>query len=201
MSVSTEWVSLRGYAKTLGVSPPAVSYAIKTGRIPDSAIRRGDSFGDGRQKQILINKAAADIAWNQSNNATHNKGKSSSGRISSKENTRKQNVPTGSDDTDEPQTRGITLSEAQRREKVAKAGITQLEFLQLQGKLIEKEVVYKQLFEGGQLLRNTMMSIPDRITAELASVGGNQNEIRRILTEAIASGLESVIDLYNAKLG
>jgi len=46
-----------------------------------------------------------------------------------------------------------------------------------------------------------MMSIPDRITAELASVGGNQNEIRRILTEAIASGLESVIDLYNAKLG
>ena len=79
--------------------------------------------------------------------------------------------------------------------------LAEIELLRKKETLVSKEVVYKQLFEFGQQLRDSLMAIPDRITAEILSAGDNPTKVRQILTDAIASSLESLTDLYNFQIG
>lgn len=198
--MTAEWIPLEEYAKHLGVMPNAVSYAIDTGRIPKSAVSHVINGGrkKGGSKKIIINKPEADTAWIDTHNETHNKAeKAATARI------RKARIKATPETQEYEPVNGenSTFNKAQTQEKVAKAGIAALEFHRLQGSVVLKDVVYKQLFEAGTELRDAIMAVPDRVTAEICAAGNNQQKIRTILIEALASSLEGLTDLYTKKLG
>jgi len=209
MDVEPEWIILEDYAKTLSVSPTAVKKAIESGRIPASAISYGNIGGrSGQNKRILINKKIADIAWIETENP--NQGRRTEEGREAIQRMRSQMETNG---VSEPVTNSyqsaqhheektvITLAEAQRRERAAKATLAQLELLKAQGIIVQKDVVYKQLFEAGQQLRDAIMAVPDRIVSEIVAAKENHTLIRKIITEALAASLESLSDVYSKKLG
>jgi len=203
MAEKIEWLILEEYAKTLMVSPQAVSKAIDNGRIPPSAVRieKSISRGGGRQnKNIWINTKTANIAWVNTENASQ--GRRPEEAIARVEELRKElGVESGAFSVSQPTDNPITLHEAQRRERAAKAEMAELELLKTQGSLVQKDVVYKQLFEAGQQLRDAIMAVPGRITSEIIAAGGNQTQIREIITEALATSLEGLADIYSKKIG
>jgi len=196
---ASQWIGLKDYAATLGVTPEAVLYAIKTGRIPDECIQRVKGKGRGGIN-VLINKADADVAWVQTHNEGHNRNSNAKEAVKNLEkDIASMSASMSSIGTqDKPST---SLSDAQRHEKIAKAGIARLEFERLKGSLVRKDVVYKQLFEAGTMLRDSIMAVPDRVSAEIAAYGGNQAKIRTLLVEALASAMESLGDIYEKKFG
>jgi len=206
-----QWIILSEYARHLGVSANVVTRAIDKGRIPASAVSRVPMPGvGGTSERILINKTEADPAWvagfNEISANPTLPARLAVGRIRAElENPApdSENIP--EPPTPEPpqnpaETRKTTdLMKVQLSEKTAKAGLAQIELLEKRGKLVSKDAVYKQLFESGQQLRDSLMSIPDRITAEILSAGNNHVKVRQILSEAIATSLESFIELCNSK--
>ena len=202
-SQKAQWITLAEYAKTLKVTYQAVQKAITHERIPASAVKRVADARGGKKK-VLINKTAADVAWVATENPNSKRTpetKAAVERIKKKlkpSSTRKIPTPIVAK---QPEDRHITLSEAQRAERVAKAELLQLDVLERKGALIQKELVYKQLFDAGKQLRDSIMAIPSRVTAEIVAAGGNQLKVRTILTEALATTLENLTDIYSAKLG
>ena len=199
-----EWLPLSEYAKTLEVSTEALLKAIKSGRIPASAISYVNAPGrGGNGRNTFINKTEADPAWV----ATHNpnqrgtqKAKEAVKRIKAELEANGTLIPPTEQETDEQETDEkikTTLAEAQRQERVAKAAIAHMQAMEMQGELIRKDIVYKNQFEVGQQLRNAIMAVPDKIVAEIEAANGNRTQIRKILTEALAASLEGLEDFYN----
>ena len=203
MDSEPNWIILEDYAKTLSVSPTAVKKAINNGRIPASAISFGNFGGrNGQNKRVFINKTEADIAWVNTENVSQGRrtpeAKAAVQRLREELSLNGENVQPAKKESKE---KNMTLSEAQRREKIAKAEIAQIELLRLKGSLVQKDVVYKQLFEAGAQLRDSIMSVPDRIAADIVSANGETSKIRKILTEALASSLEGLTDVNSKKIG
>ena len=209
-----KWIILSEYARHVGVSANVVIRAIEKGRIPDSAVSRIPMPGTGGTSvRILVNKTEADPAWVAGFNAL-SANPTYPARLAV-ERIRAELENPVPDNTEEipaqhlldipesppPYLNGNTLEEAQRREKFAKAALAQIELLQKQDALVSRDAVYKQLFEAGRRLRDSLMAIPNRITAEIISAGDNHAKVQQILTDAIASSLESLTDLQNSKIG
>jgi phage terminase Nu1 subunit (DNA packaging protein) len=202
MAEKIEWLILEEYAKTLKVSPQAVSKAIENGRIPPSAVRIEKSVGrggGGQNKNVWINTKEANIAWVKTENA--NQGQRSEEAKERVEELRKELGLVASDNVPLVEMEKVPLAEAQRRERQAKAAMAELEFLKMQGSLVQKDVVYKQLFEAGVQLRDAIMAVPDRISSEIVAAAGNHTEIRKIITESLSSALENLTDVRSKKLG
>jgi len=203
MDSEPNWIILEDYAKTLSVSPTAVKKAINNGRIPASAISFGNFGGrNGQNKRVFINKTEADIAWVNTENVSQGRrtpeAKAAVQRLREELSLNGENVQPAKKESKE---KNMTLSEAQRREKIAKAEIAQIELLRLKGSLVQKDVVYKQLFEVSRTLRDKIMSVPDRILSEIVAAQGNQTQIRIILTEALALSLEELSNIKNISIG
>lgn len=193
-----EWVKITEYAKSLKISHQAVKEAINKGRIPASAVRIEKAVkGGGRYNQnIFINKQKADIAWVGSENAYRmNKSQEAKDTILK---LRKELEDSGMllpKYEEDKESDFIDFNEAQRREKVAKAHIASLELLKLQGTLVQKDLVYKQLFEAGSQLRTSIMAVPDRITSEVISAGNNKSLVRKIIADALNEALQGLTDI------
>jgi len=203
MNTNSNWLILEDYAKTLCVTPKAVRAAINNGRIPSSAISTTNFGGrTGKKERILIDKTVADVAWVNTENVSQGRrtpeAKAAVQRLREELSLKGENVQPA-----EKKGKGgdVTLSEAQRLEKIAKAEIARIELLRLKGSLVQKDVVYKQLFEAGAQLRDSIMSVPDRIAADIVSANGETSKIRKILTEALASSLEGLTDVNSKKIG
>ena len=210
MEVSNqEWYTLEDYAKRLSIASRSLKEAIDKGRIPAKAVSEvGIGGRGGGKKRILIHKPTADAAWVETENLTSKrtaKAKAAVERIRAEleANGTTANLPDTEQSPVSETTSGghTTFNEALRREKVAKAAMAHLQFLEKQGTLVKKDAVYNQLFEAGQMLRDKIMAIPNRITSEIAACNGDSSKIRNILTEELASTLEEMHDIYNKKLG
>ena len=195
--MDTKWVSHTEYAERVGVTKEALMKAIENGRIPASAVSMVST--GGKNKRIVINQPEADIAWiatfNEKSAKPTDKARAAVERISAEISN------TDTEKTDEPVTDKMSLREAQRLEQVAKARLKGMEVLKVKGELVSRDLVRKQLFEAGTIIRDTLMAVPDRITAEVIAASNNPTKVRTILTEAIATALEKLDDLYNKKLG
>ena len=203
MNTNSNWLILEDYAKTLCVTPKAVRAAINNGRIPSNAISTTNFGGrTGKKERILIDKTVADVAWVNTENVSQGRrtpeAKAAVQRLREELSLNGKTVQPAEKESKE---KNMTLSEAQRREKIAKAEIARIELLRLKGSLVQKDVVYKQLFEAGAQLRDSIMSVPDRIAADIVSANGETSKIRKILTEALASSLEGLTDVNSKKIG
>ena len=197
MKKDEQFITVAEYASHVCVSRQAIEKAIKFGRLPDSVLKT-EAF---RGKQVTrIDRSAADMYWVNSFNPMQGTASSKAAvlRLREELNMKGQDTPQST----APEAKAyVTHSEAQRLERVAKAEIARLTVNQLKGSLVERDVVYRQLFEAGQMLRDAIMAVPDRITSDIVAAAGNHTQIRKILTEALASSLEGLADVQTNKYG
>ena len=188
-----ESVTVKEYAQHVGITRQSVEKAIVSGRIPGKAI----SYEKINGKTVtLIDRPVADTYWVRNANQAYGTpaAREAVERIKSE-----LGIPDIVAETDNYE--NISYPEAKRREKIAKAEIARLEVLKLKGIMIDRDVTNKQLFESGQMVRDAIMAVPDRIIADIVSANGNQALIQKIITEALESALECLNDVYERKYG
>jgi len=87
----------------------------------------------------------------------------------------------------------ITSTEAERREKVYKAKLAEIKFLEQSGKLIELELIKSEWFELVRKVRDSLETIPARLAPELASET-NSHKIERRIVKEINDSLQKLVD-------
>jgi hypothetical protein len=184
-------ISIREYATRKGCSEGAIRKAIMVGKI-----HKGLVFAKGAKRPSIIPEIA-DQEWSSNYNAV----KSRNGKVS--ENLIANENPVSSQkQSSSKEVRGsiekidpnkITLAEAQRAKMIFETKIKQLEYEKTLGSLVDKEKVYKALFNKGQEDRNKFESIPDRCIDNIRAAKTRQkayqilvNEIHEVL-EATAT--------------
>ena len=161
-----KYLNYTEFAKLMGVTRRSVSYAAEKGRIKYKDINGSKMIHGQKGKK----------EWEQ----TIDKVASKKGK---KAKTKKSKVIEG------PKTfEGLTTADADRQEKVYKARLSQLKYLEQAGKLVDVDKVQKRAFELGRQLRDAIMSLPPRLAHELAAETDPHKlemKLHRELTEAL----------------
>lgn len=186
--VKPEILTQRGYARRRGVTHKAVQKAIAAGRLA-GAVR-----ADGK-----VDAAAADRAWAENTDVTKSRN-SVSGDPKHRRPAGGPPTPARSrasrPDPGEPADaglgvtdRGYTAARAMREAFAAKTA--KLEYERLSAKLVEADEVRRGAFETGRRVRDSILSIPDRIAPILAGLT-DVNEIHRALVKELREALEAL---------
>jgi hypothetical protein len=151
--------TVKQYADYRGVTRQTVYKHIRNGRLSKSVVNV-----DGK---TMIDKNRADIELAENLDRVHNPNPEPR-RTRSK----KKKSPTKPEMEKVVKAAGLenmSLSEAQRLQANYKASLLKLELDQKSGLLVEKEKVRAEAFEAGRIVRDGILNIPDRLSAELAS--------------------------------
>jgi hypothetical protein len=181
-------VSFNEFAKIKGVSTTAVQLAFKGGRLKNSVIT------DPKYKKPRLDPVLAMQEWEL--NTRHDR------RFTGNDVRVRQRVelPYIKPDMARPPEPGtpehgevISMLEATRRKEVANAQMAELKLAAEQGKYVEAEDVKADAFKLARTVRDSMLNIPDRVSAEFAGIQ-NAAEIHMRLTDEIRKALESLQD-------
>jgi hypothetical protein len=137
-------LSMRQYAKHRGVSVEAVSKAVKTGRIKCERDSRG---------YAQIDPIVADREWD---------GNSDPNKVLAA-NQSKPDAP-----EDAAAAGGPSLHKSAAVLKAYQARLAKLEFDEKTGKVHDVEQCKRDAFKAGRSVRDALLGIPDRLSAELA---------------------------------
>lgn len=163
-------ISISEFAKFVGVSRPAIVYAIQKGKLLTPKKVKG---------KWVINKAKTKKEWDT------NLDKTAQAKNRKKEP--KEEKPF------EPKTYdGLTLADAERQDKVYKARLSQLKYLEQAGKLVNTDEIQIQAFETGRKVRDAIMSIPPRVAHELA-VETDPHTLETRLNKELTDALDRII--------
>lgn len=196
-------VSYRKFADMVGVSDTAVRKAIAAGYIVNGVIGL-----DTKRPKIDVDVACAE--WGKpligTNDPPPEKGPVIQGTLKRKPKPVVVPVDVDDEDDDDPEDDDdlietptdektsaavMTMVEAKRQEAVLKAKKLQIQIAEMEGRLVDKEAVYKKLFEKGQTIRSAILSIPDRISANLLACK-SVTEANNLLTEELILALEKL---------
>lgn len=92
--------------------------------------------------------------------------------------------------------KGPTLQQATLKEKVYKAQLSELNYKEKLGTLVNKDEVYKALYAAGQEVREAILAVPDRIIDDVMA-SRSRNEAYNKLYEELAKALERVAEIEN----
>lgn len=160
-------ISATAYADRRGVSRPAVHQAIRNGRLSKSVTREG--------KNYRIDADLADKEWAATTNIDRGE-----------HNNRMMLQDAGI----EGDASSYAASRAKR--EAYEAELARLKFEQQAGTLVDAEAVKKEAFKIARTIRDGMLNIPDRVSAEL--VGQDDSfVIHRRLLEEIRKVLENAL--------
>lgn len=196
------WVKLSAFADLTGLSVKTIMAAMKRGTIPASEV---DRVGTGATAPYYLNPQTVAKDWRKNLNANHPltstvraaldkyiqtiEPKPAGKKAGKSKPVVEADEPTG--DTSEK----MSLAEAQRMEREAKAKIALLELQEKEGSLIPRDRVNEQLFAAGKELRDALLAIPDRIT-DLIMAEDNRTAVHTVIYNAIATELEKLADLH-----
>ena len=166
--------SASAYARSRGLTLPAVAQAIKEGRLYASVTK----LANGRYE---IDPDLADQEWRDNTDSgtgapAHASRKPKSGTTE----------PEPSDDDQPP-----TYAEARAQHERFKARLAQLELEQREGKLVEADAVKREAFRVARLVRDSLLNLPDRVAGELAAET-NQFKVHQRLVSEIRRALEDL---------
>lgn len=164
-------MSMRQYAKKRGVSPEAVSKAVRTGRISTVNDEKG---------QRKINPDVADREWAQNSEGIRPNYGIPSSEPQPEEQPQAEEKP-----------KGPSVHQSAAVLKAYQARLAKLEFEEKAGKLISAEEVKRESFKTARGVRDALMGIPDRVSAEFAGET-DQFAIRKRLETEIRQALESL---------
>ncbi len=199
--VPAGWIKISEFERLTGLNNRTVALAIQAGKIPAQYVKQ---IGDGATSPKYIHKKKAAVNWYQNINANHHLSRtlreSLAKYIRSFDPTiigEGKNPPAktkAESKTEILEPENISFSEAQRREKVAKAKVAELELKEKEGELVQKAVIYEQLYAAGKELRDTLLSIPDRIIDQVIAASENRAKALNTVYDAIALELEKLSD-------
>lgn len=196
-------VSLREYGRQRGVSGEAVRKAIKAGRLIKSV-----SYND--KGWPLIDPAIADGEWGANTSIAtsaqqHQYVKAVAAPVKREPAPAPEYVaapmPEPAPLPDDAEALGAsnpaeTYNKARAIKEAYLARLTKLDLDQRSGLLVSAEGVKKEAFKIARQVRDGMLNLPDRISAELAAEM-DQFVIHRRLTEEIRRLLETAMDTDN----
>ena len=148
----TKKISAQAYAKHRGVSGEAVKKAIQQGRITATADKKG---------LYHIDPLKADKEWDD--NTRPNKAKKKTAQEVEPE-------PTSPDELKIDPNKKLTFSEARTLKENYSARLAKIKFEEESGRLIPAEQAKSDAFKLSRTVRNQILALPDRISAELASM-------------------------------
>jgi len=173
------------YSAHRGISQPRVSKMIRDGKLK-GCIKKIS----GRK---LIDRDLADAALEQNLDRYRNKSKSADKQPDERPNRKKK--PTKEDrqrtieaaELDPEQ----SLAESQRQKALYDAAIRKLDLDERSGEIIKKEDVEKQYFEIARRVRDSILNVPSRISAEISSMTDVHLVSEKMITE-LTSALEEL---------
>lgn len=173
------YLSVRGFAKQIGVSDVAVREAIQKGRLVES-IRPNAEHG-WPEVELEIGKRE----W------TDNRDPMAGLAMELNGNSVEESESNAEDDELE----GKNVTFAQRRAEREKwaAKMAQIAYEERAGTLVQAAVVRKESFNLGRRIRDAMMNIPDRVATELAAEL-DATKVHNRLVEEITIALRGVVD-------
>ena len=174
-----KWVNASEFARDLNVCKKAVQKAIAEGRIVANKV-------NGIWK---INSAKARVEWLENTSPTAaKKAKSKAIETLTKSLDIIENLKAPA--SQKPEIK-ITINEAERRDKVAKAKLNELKLAEAMGELVRIDRVTKDAFECARATRNALLNIPARIGPELAAET-DPFKVENLLTNALIKALEQL---------
>jgi hypothetical protein len=188
-------ISIRQYAKELGISEATVRLAIRSGKIT-----RGVQKSEKDGKPQIIRSIATE-EWKESYS-----GRTNASEVL-KEKFFSDDVDTPNVETKTEQASSVppiptlqetqfvesptTMREAQLKEQIFKANMAEVKYNVALGKLVNKDDVYKTFFEFGTQVRESIQSIPDRVV-DLIMACSTRNEAHEILSLELSKALENL---------
>lgn len=164
-------VSLREYGRLRGISGEAVRKAISSGRLTGSV--RYDAKG-----RPSVDPVAADAEW--SANTSHAQ---QAPMTVEPEQEDAPALPRGGN-------AASTYNQARAVKEAYLARLTKLDLDERSGLLVSVDSVKNEAFKAARQVRDTMINIPDRVSAELAAMT-DQFEIHARLSAEIRKALEN----------
>lgn len=162
-------VSIRQFARMVGVSGTAVKKAIDKGVIVKGIVKNGS------EQYILPDVAAKEYGKKIVSDGFTDPRKDP---IQDRSVIDEKAMHTGMTTGMSPERR------AKLKHLVYKAQIAELQAKQLDGELVRKEDVYRDLFAKGVALKEELLAVPDRVTDDMRAAE-TRAEAYRILREAI----------------
>ena len=171
-------ITLAAFARKVGVSRSAVTYAVSNGRLKVHTDENGSRF---------LDEDEAEVDWFK--NADEQKMRISGSLRPAEERPGGKRIGKNDDPAELPT---ITESRAQKEKWLAKTA--QLNYEERVGQLVDAEEVRQAAFKVARAVRNGLNGIPDRIAAELAAET-NQFRVHKILSDEIRRVLEGFKEL------
>lgn len=169
------------YAAHRGVDPSAVTKAIRDGRISVVVV-------NGKE---LIDPAIADVEWKKNTNEAY---------MNEQENRKRNKIPETVDDLEtqegelkSPGNKPPSYSDSRAYREALNVKMKHLEYLQKTGRLVDADEVKREQFNSMRALRDTLLTIPDRIHAQACAITDPQT-MHAFLTKEIVKTLESYVD-------
>lgn len=171
-------VGVRAYARQRGVSPEAVSKAIKAGRLAESVTY--DAKGNPK-----IDPTVADQEWGAFTHPTH-------GGVRSP----KAEKPVEDEISAPKGNAAATFAQSRAVKEAYLARLAKLEFEEKSGLLVNADAVKNEAFKLARIVRDGILNIPDRLSAELAAESDTFTVHKR-LTDELRKALEALAGGYD----
>lgn len=160
-------VSYREFSRLVGVSDTAIRKAIKSGRFKDF----DGKTPDGKPCIVNVNRAIEVWVAHAANRGLRTRQSAGS---QSPPDSKQPNAAADTPDVETPPVESSvisakTLIEAQRLATLERAKKLRLENDLTRGRLVEVGKVAKEAFEAQRTLREAILNIPSRLSAELAA--------------------------------
>jgi len=186
--MSEEKVSIRQFARDLGVSDTAIHKAVKAGRIVDGIVR------DESGKPWII-PSIAKAEWGRTYNPNYER---KSDLYQKLDEAHSEGASGQSGEAPQVGT-GRSTAELKRLLSEIRVQKEAIELRKAKGELVDKKKVYAQLFQMGQEVRSTFQAIPDRIIDGILAAR-DRNEAHYILTSAISDALNQLSDIQKREI-
>lgn len=215
---SKKSVSLREYARQNSCDEKIIRRAIISSKIPPSALLKDPSNGrpmiiveiaDEVWGNFYREKRSGKVNVTSSRHAKESKSKQSSKGAKSRDISQAPkdqiDVPNGLSNIEGLNTNlkennnNITFSEADRICKILEAQMRQIKLQEMKGTLVRREIIEKTFIEAGKIVRENILSIPDRIIDQLRSCK-NRNEAHILFQDSLTQALEVLSKVPEARV-
>lgn len=188
-----ELIGIREAARRIGVSDTAVRKAIAVGRVKVAG--RTES-----SDRPLLAWPDCEADWNANTDSSqrHYVGSQGSPRRAADEPKRKprgETAPSNVEVDAEGNVTihdGMTLNEAKTAKAIYDARLARIEYEEQQRALVKADDVKAAAFKVARTIRDGLLNIPDRVSAELAGLDDNF-AVHRRLTDEIRKALEAAL--------
>lgn len=170
-------LSLRGFARQVGVSLAAVQKAIASGRLHSSV-------GEENGTRFIADPVLAAKQW-------------AAGASKPKQPAITSAEPDPSEDSEDPApSEDVSLVAAQIRVALQREEQLKLKNREERGQLVRASVVKREQFDCARGVRDALLNLPDRLAGELAADSDAASVHARLAAE-IRTALESIADLLD----